>query len=153
MVILHAVDLLVRCLQIVVFYSLLSAADSKSLWNIHDISSEIFYSRLEMLWFDDAMLSTNISDVSCVIEDLLGVDTDKQCLRMDHDYNSTRDVSFQLNYSSLHSQHHHLIIMWHRVLFIIRITPIVQTSVDTKIAKLAFTSLWTRTKYRIKSIR
>ncbi len=30
--------------------------------------------------------------------------------------------------------------MWHRVLFIIRITPTVQTSVDTKIAKLAFTS-------------
>ena len=67
-----------------VFYSLLSAADSKSLWNIYDIFPEIFYSRLEMLWFDNAMLSTNISDVSCVIEDLLDVDTDKQCLRMDH---------------------------------------------------------------------
>ena len=84
MVMLHAVDLLVRCLQIVVFYSMLNAADSKSLWNIYDIFSEIFYSRLEMLWFDNAMLSTNISDVSCVIEDLLDVDTDKQCLRMDH---------------------------------------------------------------------
>ncbi len=74
-VMLHAVDLLVRCIQI--FYSMINAADPKLLRNIYVIFPEIFYSRLEMLWFDNAMLSTNISDVNCEIEDLLFVDIDK----------------------------------------------------------------------------
>ncbi len=88
MVMLHAVelkDLLVRCIQKVVFYSVINAADPKLLRNIYEIFPEIFNSRLEMLWFDNALLSTNISDVSCEIENLLVVDIHEQCQWIDHD--------------------------------------------------------------------